>query len=136
MSSEPWLRVAGALQLALAALHPFFPRRFGWAEELPRLSLLNRQIFVVHTFFIALTVAMFGALSLFGAPALLQATSLSRLVLGGMAAFWGVRLVVQLFVYDSRLWRGQAFNTRMHLAMSALYLYLSGVYASVLAQQI
>ena len=27
MSSEPWLRVAGALQLALAALDPFFPRR-------------------------------------------------------------------------------------------------------------
>lgn len=136
MSSEPWLRVAGALQLALAALHPFFPRRFGWGEELPRLSLLNRQIFVVHTFFIGLTVAMFGALSLFGAPALTQPTSLSRLVLGGMAAFWGIRLAVQWFVYDSRLWRGHAFNTRMHFAMSALYLYLSGVYAGVLAQQL
>ena len=39
----------------------FFPRQFRWREELARLSLLNRQIFLVHTFFIVLVVTMMGA---------------------------------------------------------------------------
>ena len=136
MSPEFHLRLAGALQLALAALHPYFPRRFDWEHELPRLSLLNRQMFAVHTFFIAVVLLMFGALSLFAPAALLQPTSLSRLVLGGLAAFWAARVLVQWFVYDSRLWRGNAFNTRVHVLFSALYLYLSAVYAGVLLQQV
>ena len=135
MNAEFHLRLAGALQLALAALHLGFPRRFDWASELPRLSLLNRQIFVVHTLFIALVVLMFGALSCFAAPALLEPTPLSRLVLGGLATFWTARLAVQWLVYDTRLWRGHAANTRMHLALTALYVYLPGVYGWVLLGQ-
>lgn len=136
MSPEFHLRLAGALQLALAALHLDFPRRFDWKHELPRLSRLNRQIFVVHTIFIAIVLLMFGGLSLFGSSAFLQPTPLSRLVLGGIAAFWALRLVFQWFVYDSRLWRGNAFNTRVHVLFSVLYLYLSAVYAGVLLQQV
>lgn len=135
MSAEFHLRLAGALQLALAALHLGFPRRFDWASELPRLSPLNRQIFVVHTIFIGLVVLMFGALSCFAAPALLEPTPLSRLVLGGLATFWAVRLAVQWLVYDAHLWRGSAANTRIHLALTALYVYLPGVYAGVLIGQ-
>ena len=135
MNAELHLRLAGALQLVLAALHLGFPRRFDWTSELPRLSLLNRQIFVVHTVFIGLVVLMFGALSCFAAPALLEPTPLSRLVLGGLAVFWTVRLAVQWLVYDARLWRGNAANTRIHLALTALYVYLPGVYGWVLLDQ-
>jgi hypothetical protein len=135
VNPELHLQVAGALQIGVAALSLGFPRRFDWKNELPRLSLLNRQIFVVHTLFISVTVLMFGALSLCAAPALLEPTPLSRLVLGGLAAFWTLRLVVQWFVYDARLWRGQAFNTVVHVLLSALYAYLSAVYAGVLMLQ-
>lgn len=126
------LKVAGALLLLLAAAHAFFPRRFRWREELARLSLLNRQIFLVHGFFIALTVAMMGALSLFFTDALLEPTPLARLVLGGLAAFWAVRLVVQWAVYDRRLWVGHRFNTAVHVAFTALWCYLAGTYGCAL----
>ncbi|HTE06519.1 MAG TPA: hypothetical protein VK824_10005 [Planctomycetota bacterium] len=132
MSAELHLRIAGVLQLGLALLHLAFPKRFDWARELPRLSLLNRQMFVVHTAFIAVVVAMFGALSLLAPQALLEESVLSRLVLGGLAAFWTLRLVVQCCVFDSRLWRGHALHTAIHILFTAAWLYLGGVYAAIL----
>ena len=56
------LRVAGISLLSLSLLHFTFPRRLRWREELAALSLLNREIFYVHTFFVCLVVAMMGAL--------------------------------------------------------------------------
>lgn len=129
MSAELHVKFAGAVLLLLAAVHLTFPRRFNWREELARLSLLNRQIFQVHTFFICLVLTLMGALSAFGAALLLEPTPLARLVLLGFAIFFGVRLVCQWFVYDSALWRGQRFNTFMHVVFSALWTYLTCVYA-------
>lgn len=132
MDPDWHLRIAGALQIVLALLHLAFPKRFQWKEELARLSPLNRQIFHVHTFFICVVLVMIGALSLFAADALLEPTRLSRLVLGGIATFWGLRLLCQWFVYDASLWRGQRFNTAMHVLFSLLWLYLTSVYLGVL----
>lgn len=135
MSAGFHLQLAGALQIALALLHLAFPQRFAWKEELARLSLLNRQMFLVHTLFVGFVVALFGALSLLAPQALLAPTPLSRLVLGGLAAFWTLRLVVQCCVYDRSLWRGHAFNRRIHVALTLLWTYLGAVYAGLFAQQ-
>jgi len=129
MNVELHLRIAGALQIILALLHLVFPRRFQWREELARLSLLNRQIFYVHTAFICLVMVLLGALSLCAPAALLEPTRLSRLVLDGIIIFWAVRLICQWFVYDSSLWRGQTFHTVMHGVFTAIWIYLTGVYA-------
>jgi cation transport ATPase len=122
------LKVVGLSLLLLAALHFAFPRRFQWAEELRRLSLLNRQMFLVHCFFIVLTLVLMGALALFFTDALLEATSLARLVLAGLVIFWAARLVCQLAVYDSRLWRGNRFNTVVHVAFTGLWTYYIAVF--------
>lgn len=130
MNPEWHLRIAGALQLALALAHLFFPRRFDWGRELARLSLLNRQMFHVHTLFVCVVLAMFGALSLLAPEALLEPTALSRLVLVGIAAFWALRLYCQWFVYDPVLWRGHRFETIVHIACTLLWLYLTAVYVA------
>ncbi len=132
MNPEWHLRIAGALQIALALLHLVFPRRFQWKEELARLSPLNRQIFLVHTFFICLVLVMIGSLSLLAPSALLEPTRLSCLVLGGFTTFWGLRLFCQWFVYDPALWRGQPFNTVVHVLSSLLWLYFTAVYFGAL----
>jgi hypothetical protein len=129
---ESLLRLAGALQIALAALHLAFPKRFEWKEELARLSLLNRQIFLVHTLFVCFVLLLFGSLSLLAPHLLLDATPLARFVLGGIAAFWALRLVVQWCVYDSSLWRGDRFNTLMHALFTMLWAYLAAVYGGAL----
>ena len=129
------LQIAGGIQIVLAIMHAFFPKKFQWKEELSRLSLLNRQIFMVHTSFICFMLIMMGALSLFAPRALLQPTTLSRLVLGGFASFWGLRLLFQWLVYDWRLWRGQSFNTFIHFLFTAMWVYLTSAYAVVFVSQ-
>ena len=57
---EPLLELCGLLMIGLALLHLISPTYFHWKEELARISLINRQIMIVHTFFIALTVFLMG----------------------------------------------------------------------------
>ena len=65
----------------LVVVHAFVPRRLRWGEELPRLSLVNRQIFEVHTFFIVLVLALSSTLLLTSSDALLAPSRLSRALL-------------------------------------------------------
>jgi hypothetical protein len=128
------LRIVGVLLMALGLSHMFFNRYFGWERELVQVSLLTRQIFFVHTFFIGLGVMLAGAGSLFYAGALLKPGVLSRAILAGMVVFWLCRLVVQFFVYDAAIWRGDRFRTAMHVAFSALWVYVTATYGSALAR--
>lgn len=132
MNPELHLRIAGVLQILLALAHFDFPRRFGWREELAGVSLLARQVFYVHMFFVCVALALFGTLSLLAPDALLERTRLSRLVLGGILLFWLLRLFCQWFVYDARLWRGNAFRTAMHGVFTLLWIYLTAVYGVAL----
>ena len=136
MSFALHLRVAGTGLVVLALLHAAFPRRFNWKEELPRLSLLNRQMFLVHCFFIAAMLTFFGVLSFVLARDLATPSPLSKAVLLGFAVFWLLRLFVQLFVYDPRLWRGHALHTTLHVAFTVFWVYLVAVYGGAFWAQI
>lgn len=130
MSLDLHLRLAGASLILLALAHAFFPRRFDWKRDLAQLTLLNRQIFLVHSFFIALMLVFFGMLSFVLAGNLESPTPLSRALLAGFCLFWATRLCVQLFVYDRQLWRGNAFNTTMHVLVTVFWTYLAAVYGA------
>ena len=122
------LQIVGILLILLGLSHVFFNRYFQWERELATVSLLTRQVFFVHSFFIGLVVALFGALSFFYADALLQPTRLNRAILAGMAMFWLCRLLAQFFAYDSAIWRGDRFRTFMHVAFALLWCYVSAAY--------
>lgn len=136
MNVEFHLRVVGTLLLLLAALNLTLPRRFHWREELARLSLLNRQIFIVHSLFIGLIVVMMGMLSLVFTRALLTPTPLSAVVLIGLAIFWTARLIVQWFVYDRALWRGNRMHTVVHYVFTAMWLYFAWTFGWAACTQI
>ena len=89
------LRAVGLLMAALVVVNLFVPRRFRWREEMASLSLLNRQIFEVHSLFIVLTLALFAALLLTSSDALLEPTRLSRAILIGLTIFWSARMMVK-----------------------------------------
>ncbi len=121
---EVLLKIAGLIFLGYAFLHFAFPKRFGWREELARLSLLNRRIFVVHTTFIVLTLLLLGTLCVAFTRELLAPTPLGRIVLAGLLVFALARLLAQFFLYDSSLWRGHPFNTRVHAVFVTTWGYL------------
>jgi hypothetical protein len=126
------LRIVGMVMAGLVIVNLIVPLRFRWREEMSRLSLINRQIFQVHSLFIVLTLVLFAALLLTSAEALLEPTRLSRAVLTGLLIFWGTRMLVQWFVYSPAIWRGNRFNTVMHGLFSALWVYVTATFGMAL----
>lgn len=123
------LQIAGVALLALAASHVFFPRQFDWRNDLQRLSLLNRQIFISHCIFLVMMLVMMGLLSLLYARDLVQPSPVNRAVTGGLALFWGLRFLAQHLFYSPQHWRGNRFRTIMHVAFSLLWVYLCATYS-------
>jgi len=130
MNIDLHLKLAGVLLIVLGLAHSLFGRYFKWKNELERLSLLTRQIFEVHCFFISLGVTLVGACTLFYSSALVGSGTLSRIVLAGFVLFWLARLAFQVFVYDPAIWRGHRFYTFMHVIFSVFWTYLVIVYAA------
>jgi hypothetical protein len=126
------LRIVGAMLACLAFMNLFVPRYFRWREDMAGLSLVNRQIFQVHGFFIIVILVLFSALLLTCSDALVDGTRLSRAVLVGLTVFWGLRLLMQWGFYSWDLWRGNRFNTAMHFLFSAAWLYMTTTFASAL----
>ena len=130
------LKVCGVLLIALAAMHPYFARRFRWREELAGVSLFTRQVFWVHSLFIALILLQFGLVSLLFSRALLEPSLLGRVILAGFVSFWGIRLLAQHFIYSPKLWRGNRLHTAMHVLFTVLWSYLVFVYGRALWVQL
>lgn len=121
---EIHFKLIGVILIVLALVHVIFPRYFNWAEELKSLSLLNRQIMTVHTFFIALVVFLMGLLCLTSASELVS-TDLGKKISLGLGVFWVIRLYFQFFGYSPDLWKGKKFETLVHIMFSFLWTYLS-----------
>lgn len=121
------LRTVGVLMALLAIVNLFVPGRFNWREELSRVSLLNRQIFVAHTVFIVLLIVLMSALLLTSAEALLEPTRVSRAVLLGLTIFWGLRMLMQWFFYSPQVWRGNRLHTVLHGVFSLGWVYVTTV---------
>jgi hypothetical protein len=113
------LKTIGLLLIVLALVHAIFPKYFNWKKELESLSLVNRQMMTIHTFFIALTVFLMGLLCL---------TSSKEKILLGLGIFWTIRLFIQFFGYSSALWKGKKLETIIHIIFSLLWLYLSTIF--------
>ena len=121
------LHIIGISLVLLAGIHIIFPWYFEWKKELALLSLINRQLMQVHTFFIAIIVLLIGLLCLSSAQELI-ATPLGRTLSLGLAIFWTLRLLIQFFGFSPDLWKGKTFETTIHILFSGFWTYLSAVF--------
>jgi hypothetical protein len=124
---ELHLNIIGGILIALAAVHAAFPKYFNWQKEFAQISLINRQMMYVHTFFIALILLLMGVICLLSSNQLIN-TSLGRQVCLGMGIFWMARLLIQLFGYSPKLWKGKKFETAIHILFIFLWGYFSVVF--------
>ena len=124
---ETHYEIIGTILIVLALVHVVFPKYFNWDKELKTLSLINRQMMTVHTFFIALVVLLMGLLCLTSSTDLVE-TKLGKTISLGLGIFWVVRLFVQFFGYSSKLWKSKTFETVIHILFSLLWMYFSIVF--------
>jgi len=124
------LKIIGILLVALALVHVVFPKYFNWDKELSLLSLINQQMIRIHTFFIALTIFLMGLLCLTSSTELIG-TNLGKKISLGLGIFWTIRLFIQFFGYSSKLWKGKAFNTAVHIFFICLWTYLGFIFWTI-----
>jgi hypothetical protein len=124
---EIHFKIIGVLLIALALIHIIFPKYFNWDKELKSLSIINRQMMMIHTFFIALTVLLMGLLCLTSSKELIE-TTLGKKISLGLGIFWIIRLFIQFFGYSSSLWKGKKFETSIHILFSLVWTYLSIIF--------
>ncbi len=127
---EIHLQIIGYLLVTLGLIHAGFPKYFNWKKELKPLSLINKQMMQVHTFFIAVVVIMIGLLCLTSSEELIH-TSLGKKVCLGLGIFWGLRLFFQLVVYSHKLWKGKTFETIIHVLFTILWIYITLVFSNI-----
>ena len=129
MKLELVLYVVAAAQLAVAVVNLFLVRLLGWKSELERMPLLVREVFVVHAWFISVTLAIFGALTMRFAPEFAAAShEVFRWLAGGIGAFWALRTVLQITYYSTSHWKGRLDRTIIHIVLLATYGGLAAAY--------
>lgn len=124
------LKIIGFLLVALSCAHIIFPKYFNWEKELKTLSLINREMMIVHTFFVAFTVFLMGVLCLVSYNEIIE-TALGKRIALGFGIFWAARLFIQFFVYSKELWKGKTFETVMHILFTILWTYLSIIFLKI-----
>ncbi|MEI6534153.1 MAG: hypothetical protein WCN98_02345 [Verrucomicrobiaceae bacterium] len=126
---ELWLRIVAVAQIALAALSLCLPRIMDWKAEIARMSLLVRDVFEIHSWFISITLVIWGLLTWKFAGEVAHAqTELSRWLCAAIGIFWGIRCVLQWTHYDSSHWRGQPGRTLAHWTLFIGYAAWTTVY--------
>jgi len=124
---EIHLKITGVILILLASLHLIFPRYFKWKIELADVSLINKQLMYVHTFFIGLVVLLMGIFCFWSATDIVN-TKLGRQLSFGLFIFWATRLMFQFFVYSPQLWKGKRFESSLHVLFSCLWMYFTVVF--------
>ena len=117
--------VAGGVQLAIAAANLEVARKLDYRSNLARLTPMVSQIFLVHAVYIVLVILWFGALCLLFAARLVSGDPLARFLTGGLAAFWGLRAIIQLTVYDRQVRKDHRLQDVAFLAACTL---LTGIF--------
>jgi hypothetical protein len=121
------LKITGGILIFLSFIHLIFPKYFDWEKELSSLTLINKQLMYVHTFFVALVVFLMGLFCVFCSGDIIN-TRLGQMLALGMFVFWAVRLIFQFFVYSPKLWKGKLFETTVHVSFSILWSYFSTIF--------
>jgi hypothetical protein len=123
------LRSAALLQLAIATLNLFLVPLLKWKDELLRVPLLLREVFQVHAWFISITLAIFGAITLRFAPQFAgRANPMATWLAASIGIFWAIRVVLQVAYYSQSHWRGQSGRTMIHIALLFTYGGLAAAY--------
>lgn len=124
---ERAIQLAGALQLVTAVANFFLPAKLHYRENLEKVSPIIRQIFTIHSIYIVLMLLGFGLICLLFPADLGGASPLGRFLCGFLAVFWGLRVVLQVFYYDSAVKKEHPFGA---LFFGAVFLYLAVVFTA------
>ena len=105
------------------------PGAVNLSAHLASLPPLVRRLFWVYFTFIGLSLLSFGLITFIYAPALAGGAPLARALCGFLTAFWTLRLIIAVFVFDVRPYLTSTYYRLGYHATTGVFIYLSVVYA-------
>ena len=120
---------AGAVQVGIIAANVPMPGRLRVRERLAGVPNFVRQIFYVHWVYIIIVLGLFAALCFGFAPDLAGASALGRFLSGFMAAFWLLRILLQISYYDREIRRDNRVLDVLYLASLFMLVVILGMAA-------
>lgn len=116
------LRTAAVGQCLIAILATQMTRLLHWEDDLARMSLLVREVFKIHAYFLIFTLLLFAVLTWRFAPDIAAGGQpLAAWLAGGIALFWSIRTVFQWTFYSREHWRGKRRETAVHWTLTLVY---------------
>ena len=125
---ETLIMISGVLQLGTLLASAEVPKELKFREELPKVNPLLRHWILTAGGYIVLNLIAFGILSLLFAKELASGQSLARVVCGFISVFWGIRLIIQLFVFDAKPYLRNWFLTIGYHALTIVFAWHTVVY--------
>jgi len=115
--------IAAAIgQLIIAGINMRLDRLLNWDKDLQTLPPLLQEVFVVHKWFISITLVIFGAITIrFAGDIAAASYEMTRWFAAGVGAFWAIRTVIQWCYYGWDNWRGKTRETTIHWILTISY---------------
>jgi hypothetical protein len=120
---------AGAVHLGIIAANVPLPGKLRVRERLAGVPRFVRQIFYVHWLYIVIVLGMFAALCFGFARELAGATAMGRFLSAFMAAFWLLRIALQIFYYDREIRRQNRILDALYMVALVVLVAVFGVAA-------
>ena len=127
-SLETLIFLGGVLHFLTLIASALVPGTLNWRGELAKLKPFMRRLFWVYGAFIALTIVAFGTLTVMHYDALAAGGLLARSVCAFVAIFWGLRVLVQFFVFDAREYLTSWFYKAGYHGLTLVFCYQTAVY--------
>jgi len=104
------------------------PSRLGWKKDIPKLTRFNQKIFWVYSLYIFLCIVSFSALTWRLHDSFLAGDPAARGIALFIAIFWTIRILADVFWYDSRDWPPGNALVAGHALLTSLFCTLAAVY--------
>lgn len=115
--------IAAAIgQLTIAVINMRLDRLLEWNKDLETLPKLLQEVFVVHKWFISITLVIFGLITIRFAGDIAEAKyEMTRWFAAGVGGFWAIRTFIQWFYYGWDHWKGKPRETLIHWVLTVSY---------------
>ncbi|QQE75747.1 hypothetical protein KDJ56_07365 [Brevibacillus composti] len=115
------IKFAAFFNFAFGVFHLFFWRLLHWKEQLNRVSLVNRAVVQTLNLCLAFMFFLVAYLGFFN-TAEIQSTKIGQTLYVGMAFFWFLRTIAQVYFYP--------LKERVHQIL--LILFIIGIFVHIL----
>ncbi len=122
------LILAGVGHFGIVIASLLVPFALDWKKNLAPLPPLIRSMMWVYGIFIVLATIAFGTLTLLHAREMAAGEPVARSLAAVISIYWGARLLVQWFVFDTREFLTTIWHKLGDHTLTASFIYLTAVY--------